>query len=155
MIPKIASQNLYNNNPLSFKGHAPVSYVVLNGHTETDSKLVDDVTKQFVKQIREGKAEDAHLRQALQTATGDSSLAQAYQRVKMIGKSLITGQDAAELEKIWSKKAAFAQKKQEASNLLKKVFNNKATQKIAIVAEKIDIKGKVKYIVKNLYTTLY
>lgn len=154
MIPQTASPNIYNK-PLSFKGRTDVSYVVVNGHTETDSKLVDEVTKHFIKQIKAGKAEDAPLRQALHQATGDSSLAQAYQKIKRIGKSLVTGQDAADLEKIWSKAASLSQKKQEAANLMRKVFGNKAAKKIAIVVEKIDIKGKIKYVAKNLYTTLY
>ena len=144
-----------NKNYLSFRALTPVSYVVIDGQCETDSKIIDDVTKQFVKQIKEGREQDSELRRLLRKATGDSSLAQAYQSIKRIGKNIITGQDAINLEKIWAKSAALEQKKKEASALVKKLISGKAPYKLALIAEKIDIKGKIKYIVKNLYTTIY
>ena len=140
----------------SFGAIAPVSYVVVNGHTETDAKIIDEVTKQFIKQIREGKAEDIHLRQSLFKATGDSSLAQTYQTIKKMGKYLITGQDAINLKNIWSdSKMNLQTKTAKASDFVKKLFQKLPTEKLAIVAEKINIKGKVKYIIKNMHTTIY
>lgn len=154
MIPKTASP-LQNTYKQSFGKGTIVSYVVLNGHTEADPKLVEEVTASFVKQMKQGKPEDATLRCIFHQVTGDSSLAEAYQVIKRIGKKLITGQDAVDLQKIWAKRDTFAKKKQEASELVKRVFNSAPVKKIAIVAEKIDIKGKAKYIFKNLYTTIY
>lgn len=142
--------------PVSFKGMTPVSYVVIDGHTETDKKIVDEVTTQLVKQIRAGKPEDEHLRKALHTATGDSSLAQAFQRIKKMDKYLITGQDAVDLNSIWSaSKKSMQQKASEASTFVKKLFVKITPHKLAIVAEKMNVKGKIKYVIKNLYTTLY
>lgn len=152
MIPISASPNTYKP---SFGKGTIVRYVVLNGHSEADPKVVEEVTAHFVKQIQKGRPEDAALRRALHQATGDSSLAEAYQAIKRIGKRLITGQDAAELQKIWSKAMALVKKKQEAANLVSRVFHSAPVQKIVLVAEKIDVKGKMKYIVKNLYTTIY
>ena len=159
MKPISASILKYNSTPIkpvSFKGLTPVSYVVVDGHTETDKKIVDEVTSQLVKQIRLGKPEDEHLRKALHTATGDSSLAQAFQRIKKMDKYLITGQDAVDLNNIWSaSKKNMQQKASEASNFVKKLFAKITPHKLTIVAEKMNVKGKIKYVIKNLYTTLY
>ena len=41
------------------------------------------------------------------------------------------------------------------SVFVKKLFAKITPHKLAIVAEKINVKGKIKYVIKNLYTTLY
>ena len=121
----------------SFGAIAPVSYVVVNGHTETDAKIIDEVTKQFIKQIREGKAEDIHLRQSLFKATGDSSLAQTYQTIKKMGKYLITGQDAINLKNIWSdSKMNLQTKTAKASDFVKNYSKNYLLKNLQLLLKK-------------------
>lgn len=160
MFPLSVSNNNYRpykqSLTPSFGNLRKVSYVVLDGHSVVDKKIIEDVTKHLTKQIKFGRPEDNKLRLALKKATGDSSLAQAYQSICRIGKHLITGQDAINLEKIWTSNNPLNIKKIQAADVVRKLFNASTHEKIAIVADSVNIpKSKIKYMIKNVYSTIF
>lgn len=155
---KITSASMYSNpvRKTSFGALTPVSYVVIDGHSYKEKSMIEQVIKDFVKQIRYGRKEDAALRRQLYDATGDSSLACAYQCIKRLGKHIITGQDAINLENIWSlKDVSLNDKKKLAADYVRNLFAKRSRKKITLHAEKINVKNKDRYVIKNLYTTLF
>ena len=156
MNPISASINTnYKYNTPSFGKVTKVSYVVVDGHSESDKEIVEDVTKHFIRQIKFGRPEDKELRRSLLKATGDSSLAQAYQSIAKIGRHIVTGQDAIDLENNWKMDLPLQQKKHKAADLVRKMFNyNYNSEKIALVVERTKSK-KDKYIITDLYKTIY
>ena len=157
MISPISASNLTNTKQPSFGRLTPVSYVVVDGHTVVDKKIIDDVTKDFIKQIRKCLPKDKSLREALFKATGETSaLSELTQHIKKFGDYIITGQDVVDLKKIWSlAKVSYEQKANKASAFIKKLYANMNPKKLAIVAERVIEKGKEKYLIKDLYTTIY
>ena len=157
MISPVSASNInYTKNKPSFGRFTPISYAIVDGHTVVDKQVVEDVSKAFIKQIRKCLPKDKSLREALFKATGETAaLSELWQPIKKFGNYLITGQDVVDLNKIWSSAAKYKDKASKASVFIKKLYANMNPKKLAIVAEKVIEKGKEKYIIKDLYTTIY
>ena len=158
MNPISASHHTYTRtSQTSFGKLIPVSYVVIDGHTVWDKKIVNAVTKDFVTQLRKCHPKDKNIRQDLFNITHEiSALSDLWQPIKKIGNFLITGPDVIELNRIWSLSGISKfEKKQIASAFVKELFTRKHPEKLAIVADKTIIKGKEKYLTKRLYSTIY
>lgn len=156
MINSVSAKVVSPKGRVSFGAMIPVSYAVVDGQLCNDEKVLDDVTKQLVKQVKSPNSADNSIKQALVTATGDKSLHNTAYYVKKMGKYLITGSDAANLNNIWSlSDVAYGSKKEKASVFIKKLMANRSGNKLAVFADTSVVKGKVKYIVKSLFSTIY
>lgn len=158
MYVSSASNKYYTSkqsHTTAFKAAIPVTYVQVDDLIYTKGDVFIDVIKAFVRRIKQGKPEDAELRAALRRATGDSFLQEGYQSIARIGNTVVTGPDAACLERIWSTNLPLAQKKEEASNFVKSLFYNRPMKNLMIYAKKFMKNGKPRYDIQNVSLTRY
>lgn len=141
----------------SFGRITSVSYVIVDGQTVLDRKIIDDVTRNFVTQIRKCLPKDKNIRQEMYKITNEKEmLSDTFQPIKKMGNYLITGQDAIDLGNIWSlSKVSRQEKAEKASGFVRYLLSRVNPKRIALVAEKTIVKGKEKYLVKDIYKTSY
>ena len=149
-------------NP-AFKGDMnAVRYVIVDGHVTDDKKVMEDVTKQLVKSLRYCNEDNVELRRSVKKAIPEYYWLNGYQETKflklnMLGKefNIIVGNSAQKLKFIWEQAGvSLAEKKRQASDVVKRLIYDKTSKHIAINAVSETIKGKVKYIIKNIFVTL-
>ena len=152
-----------NHTPLSFKAQVnPVRYVIVDGIVTEDKSVIEKVTKQFASRLRKGNIFEQPLCDSLKTSIpeyycyGGTQHATILKSYNMGLKfNIIVGQAAAGLKRIWQQAGvALETKKQQASNAVKKIFSTMPHQHIAIIATSKNVKGKIKYTIHNVYTTV-
>lgn len=147
----------------AFKGDMnAVRYVIVDGHVTDDKKVVEDVTKQLVKTLRYCNEDNVELRRSVKKAIPEYYWLNGYQETKflklnMLGRefNIIVGNSAQKLKFIWQQAGvSLAEKKKQAGDVVKRLIYDKTSKHIAINAVTETIKGKVKYIIKNVFVTI-
>lgn len=139
-----------------------VRYVIVDGQVTDDKTVIEKVTKEFVKTAREGSKTDPQLKQSIKKAIPEFSMTTGYQNIKflklnMLGKefNIIMGSAATALKNIWNKAGmSLADKKKHAGDIVRRLIYDKNSKHLAIEASTQKIKGKVKYIIKNIFITI-
>ena len=151
------------HKPLSFKAQVnPVRYVVVDGVVTDDKTIIEEVSKQFASKLRKGNIFEQPLCDSLKKSIPEYYSYARTQPATMLKSynmglkfNIIVGQAAANLKRIWEQSGvAIATKKQQASNAVKKIFSTMPYQHIAIIAKTKNVKGKIKYIIQNVYKTV-
>ncbi len=162
MISVSASISKHSYNP-NFKAHLnSVRYVIVDGNVVDDPKITEDVTKQFVKRLKQGNIMDKDLRSTILREMPEYHPMSGTQTVKylksyMRGKNfnIIIGEPAYHLKRIWEQaQVSLETKKKQAGQVIGNVLYGKSQKHIALDAISQVIKGKTKYIFKGVFTTV-
>lgn len=139
-----------------------VRYVTVDGYLIEDKKIMEDVIKQFVKRLKVGNIQNPVLSKALGKEMpeyfpygGNQSV--KFLKLNMLGKNfnIIIGEPARKLKNIWEQSGVKLEtKKAQASEVVKSIIYGPSHKQIALHARSETIKGKTKYIVENLHTTV-
>ena len=152
-----------NFSNISFKSDMnAVRYVIVDGIVTDDKKVVEDVTKQLVKSLRNSNEENLELRRSVKKAIPEYRWNGEYQPTKflklnIIGKeiNIILGESASKLKHIWEQAGvSLADKKKQAGDVVRKLIYDKTSKHIAIDAITQNVKGKIKYIAKRIFITI-
>ena len=162
ITPIAKTSHTYNNKP-SFKAIMnSVRYIKLDGVIVEDKKIMEDVIKQFVKRLKIGNIQSPNLSKALVKEMpeyfpygGNQSV--KFLKLNMLGKNfnIIIGEPARKLKCIWEQSGvSLEKKKHQAGEIVKSLIYGRSQKQIALHAISENVKGKTKYIVENLYTTV-
>lgn len=162
ITPIAKTSHTYNKQP-SFKAIMnSVRYIKLDGVIVEDKKIMEDVIKQFVKRLKIGNIQSPNLSKALVKEMpeyfpygGNQSV--KFLKLNMLGKNfnIIIGEPARKLKCIWEQSGvSLEKKKHQAGEIVKSVIHGRSQKQIALLAISENVKGKTKYIVENLYTTV-
>ncbi len=155
--------NRHSCLPVNFKGDMnSVRYVIVDGNVTDDKQVIEDVTKQLVKTLKNSTKENLELRRSVKEAIPSYYWTDGYQETKflklnMIGKefNIILGESAARLKHIWQQAGvSLADKKKQAGDVIKKLIYDKTSRHIAIEAITENVKGKVRYIARKIFLTI-
>ena len=147
----------------SFRGDmSTVRYVIVDGHVDDNKLVIEDVTKQFIKKLKQGNITDFDLKTSLRTVMPEYTISNTYQEAKflklnMLGKEInvIVGESANKLKRIWEQSGiALADKKKQAGDVIRSLIYDKTSKHIAIDAVSQQAKGKVKYVIKKIFVTV-
>jgi len=161
--PISQTKNIRTSTKPSFKAIMnSVRYVTVDGHLVEDKKIVEDVIKQFVKRLKVGNIQSPILSKSLVKEMpeyfpfgGNQSV--KFLKLNMLGKNfnIIIGEPAKKLKNIWAQaNVKLETKKEQASEVVKSIIYGPSHKQIALHARSETIKGKTKYIVENLNTTV-
>ena len=151
------------HNAPSFKGDMnAVRYVIVDGNVTDDKKVVEDVTKQLVKSLKNSNEGNIELRRSVKKAIPEYHWVGGYQPTKflklnLIGRefNIILGESAAKFKHIWEQAGvSLADKKKQAGDVVRKLIYDKTSKHIAIEAITENVKGKIKYIAKRVFITI-
>lgn len=139
-----------------------VRYVTLDGAIVEDKKIMEDIIKQFIKMLNKGNIENKNLFNELLKEMPEYCPYGGPQTVKflktsMLGKyfNIIIGAPAYKLKFIWQQAGvSLDKKKQQASEVVKNIIYGQSHKQIALHAITEKIKGKTKYIVQKIHTTV-
>ena len=157
----VSKRNVYRAP--SFKGDMnAVRYVIVDGNVTDDKNVVEAVTKQLVKSLRNSNEENLELRRSVKKAIPEYRWNGEYQPTKflklnIIGKeiNIILGESASKLKHIWEQAGvSLADKKKQAGDVVRKLIYDKTSKHIAIDAISENVKGKIKYIAKRIFITI-
>lgn len=152
-----------NHSPLSFKAQVnSVRYVIVDGVVTDDKAVIEDVSKQFASKLRKGNIFEQPLCSSLTKNIPEycyygGAQPAKFLRINKLGRefNIIVGHAAGSLKRIWSQAGVSLEtKKQQAGNAVREIIYKMPYQQIAIDATTQNIKGKVKYIIKNIYKTV-
>ena len=139
-----------------------VRYVTVDGYLVEDKKIMEEVIKQFVKRLKIGNIQNPILSKILTKEMpeyfpygGNQSV--KFLKLNMLGKNLniIIGEPARKLKHIWEQSGVKLEtKKAQASEVVKSIIYGPSHKQIALHATSETIKGKTKYIIENLHTTV-
>ena len=147
----------------SFKGDMnAVRYVIVDGNVTDDKKVVEDVTKQLVKSLKNSTVDNLELRKSVKQTIPEYYWTNGFQATKflklnLIGRefNIILGESAAKLKHIWEQAGvSLADKKKQAGDVVRKLIYDKTSKHIAIEAITENVKGKIKYIAKRVFITI-
>lgn len=152
-----------NHTPLSFKAQVnSVRYVIVDGLVTDNKSVIEDVSRQFASRLRKGNILEQPLCKSLlsiipEYGCDSGSQPAKFLRIHKMGRefNIIVGHAAGNLKRIWGQAGvALETKKQQAGNAVREIIHKMPYQQIAIDAITQNIKGKVKYIIKNIYRTV-
>lgn len=152
-----------NHLPLSFKAQVnSVRYVIVDGIVTDNKAVIEDVSRQFASKLRKGNILEQPLCDSLKKNIPEYCYYGSTQPAKFLkshklGKefNIIVGNAASNLQRIWEQAGvALATKKQQAGDAVRRIIHATPSQQIVIDAITQNVKGKVKYIIRNIYKTV-